>query len=455
MTPPSPSPSIAPKLPPMDHLRSLYAKLPIIFAKEIARRERRTSAPPLSARGTPAPMPSSTRASATPETSRVSASPITSSTPLPSLSAAGVKRERPPSRHSESPSAAKRRDTGDGKSNTGLMLPPSTPASASSPSLPQNFEVSRPRSTESSSGPSASIPPAMGAPSQPGPSSITRPSSSSSTHNAPAASPTSAHAAAALQRQRTPQMSSPNFPAGPLTSQGHDGMPGSGGAPSGAPSMQQQQQQQQQHPPTFPQNLGQMQMPPGLTEQQQQQLAYRMQLQQFQRQQLAQQQQHQQQQNAQQHALAQHGQFPQGQGSMQAQQAQMQQQQQLSQQQQQQMQQQMQMQMQSQAQATNRQMSPPSSAMSGFGGASAGPQQSQMPLGVPQVMQSSARGLPSGQAGAQMQSGVQSMAANPQLMRLYAMLQQNPPHPIVRMLHAQVPGFSQLPPEQQLLRMQV
>ena len=92
-----------------ERINNLYTQLPVVFARDIARR-RQSFASPVS--GTP------TRNSATPS--------------LLPPSGIGVKRERPDSagyQRNESPSAPKRRDTGEGKSiagpSTGRLSAPS------------------------------------------------------------------------------------------------------------------------------------------------------------------------------------------------------------------------------------------------------------------------------------------------------------------------------------------
>ena len=130
MDPPSLPATNAPNI---ERINELYALLPKLFAKDIARRERKaalqraSATPSISAGPLPQPHTSSTPLSRAPSVSSVSAPPSSSSI--------GVKRERDGTEH-ESPNSQKRQNTGDGRVGTPGPAPGSTPGAMLPPAVP-------------------------------------------------------------------------------------------------------------------------------------------------------------------------------------------------------------------------------------------------------------------------------------------------------------------------------
>ncbi|KLO15714.1 hypothetical protein SCHPADRAFT_995596 [Schizopora paradoxa] len=119
------------ELPSLEKLYSLYAQFPVIFARDIMRRERKSMMGPQSsmnsstsnlALNTPSPLSAPTQAIG-----------LRNNTESP-VSGISTKRDRPEGEgESGSPSPAhKRRDTGEGKSSQNNMMPPPPPPSAAS-----------------------------------------------------------------------------------------------------------------------------------------------------------------------------------------------------------------------------------------------------------------------------------------------------------------------------------
>lgn len=139
-------------IPNIERIMSMYAQLPTLFAKDIARRERkialqRASATPSASVG---PLPQTHR-SVTPISRAQSVS--SASTAPPSSSGVGVKRERDGADR-ESPNSQKRQNTGDGRVRTpgpapgtaaGNMLPPAMPDMSAAP-VHHNQQQTRPGS---------------------------------------------------------------------------------------------------------------------------------------------------------------------------------------------------------------------------------------------------------------------------------------------------------------------
>lgn len=119
------------ELPSLEKLYSLYAQFPVIFARDIMRKERKSmmgpsqtvhSSPPNFGLNTPPPLSASAQTAG-----------LRNSTESP-VNGMSMKRDRPDGEgEAGSPSPAhKRRDTGEGKSSQNNMMPPPPPPSAAS-----------------------------------------------------------------------------------------------------------------------------------------------------------------------------------------------------------------------------------------------------------------------------------------------------------------------------------
>ncbi|KAI5122158.1 hypothetical protein M0805_007057 [Coniferiporia weirii] len=419
----------------LDRIHTLYAQLPVLFAKDIARKERRSSQGP----GTPVP----SVPSAHPGTPGALSHLRNSATPsLLPPSGIGVKRERSDGR--ESPAAAKRRDMGESKRSTpappGAMLPPATPEHSQHMQRPGSAMGAGMSAGVSPLNPMAGRPMSRGGP-------MLSPAHSGSSGGDPTS-------AGGMFATATAMSNASSMPMG-----------------GGMPNSQNMQNLQNMQNMRDMQNLAglqgadaqtrarQMQFRQAMMYQQQQQQHQQhqqhQQQHQHQQQQQQQQQQHQQQQHQQQQQQAlQSGQTPMSM-SMSPPQAQAQpSQQQIM-----------------QAQAAARQMSPPGAQtasgmvgvnnvnMNSMGVNNTG--QTQIPLGVPNQAGNMNMAMP----GAQAQAGAGTASANAQVLQQIAnagpaamatyQALQNPQHPMVQYLNQSMPGFSGLPIMEQMRRWQI